>query len=315
MKEGHWGSLKHRKRSNNCWKDGGGKWTAETWGKPGCKMALLQHHWRRDWWPRAGLKCGIQGHGQGRGRLGQEGGQGPQDLAALPLLSAQSALIFLHPTFWHPLTPYQNSLTVLSLQGARGVGGSDRKVKEEECEMHLPLPEEPVQLPWAYLVLGITWSLTTSANRGWVHPCSKHPVWGDSRQIFFIHHVWKSISEPLKTADIWMEDAWEKIFYRNQESPVSLENEHWLIKKLPIEISHISSSPSPHPPLLVLVENHISFSNHSSTFIIPDLVNCHLQKQCLTYLYLRLCRIMCLCWTQRGSQKKVADAANVLKWS
>lgn len=84
--------------------------------------------------------------------------------------------------------------------------------------------------------------------------------------------------------------------------PVALENEHWPIKKLPIEISHISTFFL--TSLLVLVENNISFSNHSSTFIIPDLVNCLLRKRCLTYLYLRLCRIMCLCWTHRGSQKK-----------
>lgn len=61
----------------------------------------------------------------------------PRTLAALPHLSAQSALIFLHPTFWHPLTcfsPCQASLMVLPLQGAREVGGPDRKVREEEGE-------------------------------------------------------------------------------------------------------------------------------------------------------------------------------------
>lgn len=147
MKEGLWGTLKHRRRSKGCWADGGGKWTTKTWGKPGCKLALLGLGLMAQGWAEIGAwatgSTGGKAPGQGPRRV-------PRALAALPLPSAQSALICLHPTFWLPLaclTPHQTAPTVLSSKGAGVGGGADQKVREDEGGMWLPLPEEPVQLP------------------------------------------------------------------------------------------------------------------------------------------------------------------------
>lgn len=225
--------------------------------------------------PQAGL--GSPGLGSPANTAGSAWGW-PFFLPTLPLFEyATSGTLFSFPYTSCPSCP--------------SAGGSDGKAREEEpahsprhscpCGQHRVWPAERAER-WLTLLqtlheLSHTKSASTITTPG------------------------RRTCEPLRATDILLGEAREIIFHWKQEMPVSLENEHWPIKKLPIEMSHISTFFS---PLLVLVENHISFSNHSSTFIIPDLVNYLLQERCLTYLYLSLCRIMYLCWTQRGSQKQ-----------
>lgn len=75
--------------------------------------------WGRDWWPLVGLKWGPGTWVWQGEACCVDAGQGLHGLAVLALLSAQLALIFIPPTFVHPLTcltPCFYFLTVLPLQ-------------------------------------------------------------------------------------------------------------------------------------------------------------------------------------------------------
>jgi len=138
-------------------------------GTDGPGLALLRHHW-----VCLGTRCGCGRAAPARvthlptaeappGLRLRVGRKTPQD----PGISASSfcpVCSYFSPS--HLLAPHHSLRTLPDFPYGPALAGADRKVRGDGGEMHLLLPEEPAQLPWAYRLLRIAWSLSTSADRG-----------------------------------------------------------------------------------------------------------------------------------------------------
>lgn len=148
----------------------GSKWTTET-----CNVALLVQGlivlaWANMWsWAMGRMWGDFWG-----GRLGGI----PRTWQLCPffrivILCFSPSHLLSPPHLLHTQPEFASGLALAGRQGSwRGQYKGERE--RRNC---LPLPERLSRLPWAYLALEVTWSLTTSFDRVWAHPCSKHPVW------------------------------------------------------------------------------------------------------------------------------------------